>query len=93
MSQCTLEAYLAMLYTDAAERDIFLADPETAARNAGLSTADVIALRNIDQAGLRMAADSYARKRAQRQRPGKKTHELLLSWWKRQTGRWPNTRA
>ncbi len=80
MSSVALEAYLAKLYTDTAERKIFLVDPVNAARNAGLSAAEAESLRTIDKAGLRMAAASYAHKRARHRRPKKKLHQYLFGW-------------
>ena len=59
-----LEAYLARLYTDAAARDAFLADPRGEARRAGLAEDDVAALEAIDRTGLELAAASFAHKRA-----------------------------
>ena len=76
-----LEAYLARLYTDSAERKKFLSDPVAAARDAGLSDEYANALLNIDKVGLRMAAASYAHKREQHRLPKKKLHELLFAWW------------
>ena len=84
MNNTTLESYLAVLYTDAATRNSFLADPAIVARNAGLSDADVEALVNIDRVGLQMAADSYAHKRAQHRVPRRKLRDLIEAWWKRQ---------
>ena len=81
MSFTTLEAYLARLYTDATARENFLADPETEARNAGVSDADVVALAGFDKAGLRMAATSYANKRAQHRRPRQSLYDALAGWW------------
>lgn len=80
MSPVTLEASLARLYTDTAARETFLADPAGEAKKAGLDEADVIALRSVDAAGLRMAATSYANKRAQHRRPKKKLTEALMGW-------------
>ena len=80
MNSLALETYLATLYTDAAARASFLADPLRAARDAGLSEDDANALRKVDRAGLRMAAASYAHKRAQHRRPKKKLGEWLRSW-------------
>ncbi|MBL0124462.1 MAG: hypothetical protein IPP88_17615 [Betaproteobacteria bacterium] len=87
MSSAAIEAYLAKLYTDSAAREAFLVNPESAARDAGLSAADAESLRTIDKAGLRMAAASYAHKRAQHRRPKKKLHEYFWSWWKRRSAR------
>ena len=81
MSSTTLEVYIARLYTDATARENFLADPESAARNAGLSDADVVALAGFDQAGLHMAATSYANKRAQHRRPRQTLYDALARWW------------
>jgi hypothetical protein len=69
VSRVTLEAYLARLYTDAVARQTFLSDAEAAARAAGLSEEDIDSLKSIDRAGLCMAADSYASKRAHHRRP------------------------
>ena len=44
MSGIAIEAYLARLYTDPAAREIFLADPARAAREAGLEEADANSL-------------------------------------------------
>jgi hypothetical protein len=87
MNSVALEAYLAKLYTDAAAREFFLLDPVNAARNAGLTDAEAESLRTIDKAGLRMAAASYAHKRAQHRRPKKPLHEYLWSWWKHRSSR------
>lgn len=81
MSAITLETYLAMLYTDAALRAKFLREPHAEALKAGLSLADAWALANIDVAGLRMAANSYAHKRAGHQRPRRKFIDLFSNWW------------
>jgi hypothetical protein len=74
VSARTLEAFLARLYTDAALRREFLAEPLAAARRAGLKEREAAALAAIDRTGLELAAESYARKRAQhaakRPRPG-----------------------
>ena len=80
MSGLAIEAYLARLYTDPAAREIFLADPALAAREAGLAEEDANSLRNIDQVGLRMAAASYAHKREQHRQPKKGLYQLLRQW-------------
>ena len=80
MSAIALEAYLSKLYTDVDAREAFLADPERAARNEGISNADAVALRDIDKTGLRMAAASYAHKRKQHGRAKKSFYELLRDW-------------
>lgn len=69
MNRITLENYLARLYTDAVARECFLSDAEGAARAAGLDEEDVLALTQIDRAGLRMAAASYAKKRESHRKP------------------------
>ena len=83
MSSIALEAYLARLYTDAAARENFFADPACATREAGLNEADSTALCNIDMAGLRMAAASYANKREQHRRPRRKLFDTFSRWWAR----------
>ena len=85
MSATALETYLAQLYTDKALRSNFLADPEHATREAGLSDADVLALRSIDTTGLRMAVASYANKREQHRRPRRKFLDMFSQWWARQS--------
>ncbi len=85
MSSPELEAYLALLYTDEAARADFLADPAPAARRRGLPDDEVSALAAIDQAGLRMAAASFAAKRAgHRPRPPKRTlWQTIANWMRR----------
>ena len=80
MSSVALEAYLARLYTDIDAREAFLAYPERAARAEGISDTDAAALRDIDRVGLRMAAESYAHKRAQHRRPKKGLYQMLRDW-------------
>ena len=63
MSTPAFEAFLARLYTDAAARARFLAEPEAEACRAGLSPDQCRALAAIDRTGLEMAARSLARKR------------------------------
>ena len=58
------EGYLARLYTDATERERFLADPRGTASAAGLPAADLDALERIDRDGLILAAGSFRKKRA-----------------------------
>jgi hypothetical protein len=77
MSSAALEAYLARLYTDSELRERFLADPRLEAHLAGLSTTEVAALATIDTVGLRMAAQSFARKREQHRKP----KQTLLARW------------
>lgn len=59
------EAYLAKIYTDAAERTQLLADPRARAAAVGLSPEEIDALAAIDRDGLALAAASFSRKRAQ----------------------------
>ena len=66
MEGVALEAFLARLYTDAEARVTFLADPRGEALRAGLSPGEAESLCRIDQAGLELAAESFARKRAGR---------------------------
>ena len=71
MNAAALEAFLARLYTDAATRARFAADPAGEGGRAGLSAEECAALKDCDLTGLQMAAESFSRKRAQhhRQRP------------------------
>jgi hypothetical protein len=62
------EAFLARIYADAAARERFLADPRGAAELAGLAPEEVEALVKIDAESLRVAAESYAAKRAAKTR-------------------------
>jgi hypothetical protein len=73
------ESYLALLYTDAAARARFNADPTGEASRAGLSTPECAALVACDRVGLEMAAESFAHKRA---RHGKRRQV----WWRRALG-------
>ena len=84
MNSNPLEIYLAELYTDAATRAKFLADPDSAARETGLNDADVSALLCIDKTGLCMAAASYANKRGQHRRTRQKFLESFSRWWTKQ---------
>ena len=68
MSSAALEAFLARLYTDAAARQRFTADPRGEAQRAGLTTAECQALATCDRPGLEMAATSFSAKRARRRR-------------------------
>lgn len=58
-----VETFLARLYADAALREAFLADPAAVARREGFAGEDAAALARADLVGLRLAAESYARKR------------------------------
>jgi len=68
MSAQRLEAFMALIYTDATARCAFLADPRGVAAGAGLDPSEVDALAAIDRVGLELAARSFAGKRAARQR-------------------------
>ena len=68
MSAQRLEAFLALLYTDAAARRAFLTDPHGMAAGAGLDRPEVAALAAIDRVGLELAAKSFAAKRAAQER-------------------------
>lgn len=81
--EVSIETFLARLYSDVGARAAFLDAPEAAARDAGLSDPDVIALCQIDRAGLLMAAKSYAGKRVAHRRPKRKLADLLLEWMRR----------
>jgi uncharacterized protein (UPF0276 family) len=67
-AQVRVEALLARLYTDAAARERWLADPDGEGRQAGLDEAGLAALRRLDRPGLELAAVSYARKRSAQRR-------------------------
>jgi len=64
MNAANFEAFLAKLYADDEARARFLADPRAEASRAGLSDEQCLALESIDFAGLQLAADSFAKKRA-----------------------------
>ena len=68
MSSPAFEAFLARIYADAAARERFLADRRGEAARAGLSAREVEALERIDAEGLRLAAESFAAKRAAKTR-------------------------
>jgi hypothetical protein len=61
-----LEAALARLYADADALALFLREPQLFFDALGLSETDRAALRAMDRVGLRMAARSFAGKRARR---------------------------
>jgi hypothetical protein len=73
------EAFLARIYVEEAARERFIADPRGEAQRALLAPDEVAALAAVDPAGLRLAADSFARKRTARKR--------TRSWWARMLGR------
>lgn len=68
MSAAGVESFLARLYSDAALRERFLRDTETAVKTAmadfSLTEIERAALLQMDRVGLQMAAVSYANKRA-----------------------------
>lgn len=80
MSSVALEIYLARLYTDAAARARFMADPAGETSRAGLSAAECAALVTCDRVGLEMAAESFGHKRAQ--------HGKRRMPWHRRVSRW-----
>lgn len=58
-----VETFLARLYTDAALREAFIANPKALAQREGFSGSELDALAATDLPGLRLAAESYERKR------------------------------
>lgn len=64
MSAPAVEQLLARLYTDEAFRRRFLDAPLQTALDRGLDPAEAQAFAAIDRDGLRLAAHSYAHKRA-----------------------------
>ena len=64
MSAQALEALLAALYSKPALLEEFLANPRMVAVREGLSAAQADDLAKSDPASLRLAAHSFARKRA-----------------------------
>lgn len=68
MNSPELERFLATLYVDAEVRARFLAAPCDEARRAGLADEQCRALERIDRIGLEMAARSFERKRAGKER-------------------------
>ena len=64
MNSPQFETFLARLYTDAAARAKFMADPRGEALLAGLDDAQAAALAGMDFAGLGLAARSFEKKRA-----------------------------
>lgn len=74
MSMPQLETFMARLYTDRPFLEEFLREPGIVARQAGLSAQETEALGNIDRVGLRMAVESFEKKREghrERKRPKK----------------------
>jgi hypothetical protein len=69
MSSPALEAFLALLYADAAALARFLDDPDAVLAASGLDPAERAALVAIDRPGLVMTAHSFAAKRSARAKP------------------------
>src|SRR5262249_50282422 len=63
-AQDDIAPFLAALYTDQSFRDRFVRDARTAALDAGLSEDEVRELARMDMESLRLAARSFAKKRA-----------------------------
>jgi hypothetical protein len=78
MSAQKFEAFLAELYVDNQARSRFLADPRREVLSAGLTEDDCAALEKIDFAGLELAVQSFARKRASL--PPRKLASNLTRW-------------
>ncbi len=70
MSAPAVERMLARLYSDEAYRRAFVDAPLDAARRAGLDDDEARALAAMDRCALALAAQSYAHKRAGRNRRG-----------------------
>jgi len=83
MSSPELEQFLARLYTEAELRRRFLDDPRTVASAGNLSGDEVDALCGIDRIGLKMAAASFAAKRAQYRRRPRSILGMLLNLLRR----------
>jgi hypothetical protein len=66
-----LESLLARIYTCAGDLERFLAHPEATALEAGCTPAEAASLLPVDEAGLRMAFQSFERKRSGRMYPPK----------------------
>lgn len=79
MNTPALEQFLAKIYVDPVARARFLAAPRAEAARAGLSEGQCVALENIDQLGLEMAARSFAHKRASK-RPT--SISVGSRWWR-----------
>lgn len=63
MSISKLEAFLARIYVDPKARDRFLSNPGREALSAGLSPEEIEAVKQIDQIGLELFAESLERKK------------------------------
>ncbi len=80
MSQA-LERLLAMIYTDSAALERFLADPITEALGAGCTKEEAARLEAPDASGLRLAHQSFHRKRTLKHALSSKV------WWRWLMGR------
>ena len=82
MSSPRFERFLAQLYVDREIRERFLADPKGVASGAGLSQSECAAVVSIDRVGLKMAAESFARKRSGKpQTISGRWARRLIGWW------------
>lgn len=72
MSTPEFEAFLARLYTDPAVRLRFLHDRFAESQAANLSPEQAASLASLDGEALEAAAQSFARKREQKQRHAKR---------------------
>lgn len=79
MRTSVIEAYLARLYSEPAEAQRFLADPERTAIRAGLTPPEAREVARLDLAALRISCRVFERKRAWKARGS--------SWWRRLLGR------
>jgi pantoate kinase len=66
MNTDPMEILLARLFASPNEVEQFLQEPDTYARNCGLTDEQVVAVLEIDAASLRFAANSFERKRKSR---------------------------
>jgi hypothetical protein len=76
--QADVEKLMARLFTDAASRERFVADPATVAKEAGLSAEETEAVLRIDLRDLATAARSYDHKR----RSQRRSEFPLRDWWR-----------
>jgi hypothetical protein len=76
--QADVEKLMAQLFTDRASRERFVADPASAAKEAGLSAEETEAVLRIDVRDLLTAARSYDHKRRSKRR----SEFLLRDWWR-----------
>ena len=80
MNAEAIESFLVTLYLDGDARERFLADPGAEARRAGFDEPAAQMLAAIDRQGLRLAAASFAHKRAKNPpRPRRSRIHRLLS--------------